>query len=409
MSTVGCVKKSDIVIVGAGAAGTQVAQVLSRAGKTAVLVDSRDEPVELPPLTDGLFGEALTVTPLPVPEGIQRMTAEAVRVEQGAVHLGDGRVLEAESIVIATGLTPRPSPIAGGFSVGSLAEAQALREAVIGGGSSLPRLGVLGSGFLALEIARSAADRGAEVSLHLRGDLPLPGASPELGQAVLELNEAAGVSFVPRDPNPDAASVDVWAAAVGSRPVVPECPWPLTFSGRLAVGADLQVAPGVWAIGDCAEVVEGPNAGLGDGGAEPTALSQGLWLGRVLTGEDVDAEWHEVPSRWSFQGTTRVFTAGAAYRVCDPTPVVLGDPHAGRGQLLFFGGPHDDSVLLRVETIGVPPAHNAAKRLLGPVLAEGLDPIAEGRDLPGAVTRAEAAAPDFDMRARSRQPAGRIA
>ena len=63
-------KKSDIVIVGAGAAGTQVAQVLSRAGKTAVLVDPRDEPVELPPLTDGLFGEALTITPLPVPEGI---------------------------------------------------------------------------------------------------------------------------------------------------------------------------------------------------------------------------------------------------------------------------------------------------------------------------------------------------
>lgn len=409
MSTVGCVKKSDIVIVGAGAAGTQVAQVLSRAGKTAVLVDPRDEPVELPPLTDGLFGEALTITPLPVPEGIQRMTAEAVRVEQGAVHLADGRVLQAESIVIATGLTPRPSPIPGGFTVGSLPGAQALRDAVVGRGDPLPRLGVLGSGFLALEIARSAADLGAEVALHLRGDLPLPGASPELGRAVLELNEAAGVRFVPRDPNPDAASADVWAAAVGSRPVVPDCPWPLTFSGRLAVGADLQVVPGVWAIGDCAEPVEGPNAGLGDGGAEPTALSQGLWLGRVLASDDADAVWREVPSRWSFQGTTRVFTAGAAYRVCDPTPVVLGDPAAGRGQLLFFSGPHDDSVLVRVETIGLPPAHNAAKRLLGSVLAEGLDAIADGRDLPGAVTRAEAAAPDFDMRARSRQPAGRIA
>lgn len=405
----GCVKKSDIVIVGAGAAGTQVAQVLSRAGKTAVLVDPRDEPVELPPLTDGLFGEALTVTPLPVPEGIQRMTAEAVRVEQGAVHLADGGVLEAESIVIATGLAPRPSPIPGGFTVGSLPQAQALRDAVVGGGDSLPRLGVLGSGFLALEIARSAADRGAEVSLHLRGDLPLPGTSPELGQAVMGLNKAAGVRFVPRDPNPDDAAADVWAVAVGSRPVVPDCPWPLTFSGRLAVGADLQVVPGVWAIGDCAEPVEGPSSGLGDGGAEPTALSQGLWLGRVLAGEDVDAVWREVPSRWSFQGTTRVFTAGAAHSACHPDPVTLGDPRGGRGQLLFFSGPHDDSVLLRVETIGMPPAHNAAKRLLGPVLSEGLDAIAEGRQLPGSVTRAEAAAPDFDMRKRSRQPAGRIA
>ncbi len=423
----GGVKKSDIVIIGGGAAGSQIAQVLSRAGKTAVIVDPRDEPVELPPLTDGLFGDELTVTPLPVPPGTARITAEAVRVEQGAVHLADGRVLEAESIVIATGLSPRRSPIPGGYTVGSLPEAQALRAAVLGtesanptpeasveGGApkptgSLPRLGVLGSGFLALEIARSAADRGVEVSLHLRGDLPLPGTSPELGRAVLALNEAAGVRCVPHDPNPDVASADVWAAAVGSRPVLPECSWPLTFSGRLAVGADLQVVPGVWAVGDCAEPVEGPNAGLGDGGAEPTALSQGLWLGRVLAGEDVDARWHEVPSRWSFQGTTRVFTAGASYSACDPNPVALGDIRAGRGQLLFFSGPEDDSVVLRVETIGLPPAHNAAKRLLGPVLAEGLDAIAEGHQMPGAVTRKEAEAPDFDMRRRVRQPAGRIA
>lgn len=394
-------KKAEIVIVGGGAAGNQLAHVLSRAGTKAVIVDSQPEPVELPPLTDGLFADELTVAPLPVPEGITRIEGTASRVEQGAVHLEGGRVIEADVVVIATGLAPRTAPIAGAHTVSSLESARALREAVLTGAPI--RLGVLGSGFLALEIARSAADRGVDVSVHLRGDLPVPHCSPQLGQVLVDINADAGVAFVPSDPAPEPASADVWAAAVGSQPVLPECPWPQTLSGRLAVDEGLQAAPGVYAIGDCAEPVEGPSAGMAEYGAEPQALSQGLWLGQMLTGQTKDSAWRDVPSHWSFQGSTRVFTDGAAYRSCDPTPVVLGSPEDGRGQLLFFSGPDDDSIMLRAETVGMPPAHNAAKRLLAPVLADGLDAIAEGREIPGALTRAEASEPGFDMRKRSRQ------
>lgn len=411
--------RGGIVIVGGGAAGTACAQALSAAGGRAVLIDARPEPAELPPLSKSLFADDLDLRPHPreLP-GIEALAGTVERIAEDAVHLADGTAVPYGTLVLATGLRPRPAPPAlrGAHLVSDAEAARGLRAQAPG-----RELGILGSGFLALEAARGAADAGLTPTVHLRGALPLPGLHPHTARAVRDLHAAAGVRFAPYDPEPAPAAHPLWLAAVGAEPALPPLPqgWQSDVRGFAEVDAWLRIigAGGrAYAIGDAAHVLRGPMAGYPPTAAESVALSQGAWLGARLAdprlgggdepgpdepgaGEAV-AAWTDVPWHWSFQGPVRVFTAGMPASSADPDAVIVGDLSVGRGQALLFESRGDDAELVGAETLGPPPAHTAARRVLAARLEGG---AGEGR---AQLTRGEAAREGFDLRQWARAHRG---
>jgi pyruvate/2-oxoglutarate dehydrogenase complex dihydrolipoamide dehydrogenase (E3) component len=94
---------ASIVVLGAGAIGTELSQVMARFGTTVTIVEALDR---LLPLEEPEVGAALAETF--AAEGIMVHTgvmASAVRrTDDGvAVELADGTVLEAERVLVATG------------------------------------------------------------------------------------------------------------------------------------------------------------------------------------------------------------------------------------------------------------------------------------------------------------------
>ena len=396
-----------VVIIGGGAAGTACAhsfvQTIAQAESGmadecgVTVVDPLEQPVELPPLSKSLAAEELSLVPHMAGENVVRVqgtasevreaneTSEARPAEPSArprytVETSAGE-LPADAVVYATGLTPKV-PSFDALTVYDRASATRAHQAIHALEPSTS-VGVLGSGFLALEIARGLADAGHHPHVYLRGNRPLPKVSAQLAQAVMALHEH--VTFVPHTPEPNPTQHPLWFAAVGATSAGPALPHaeaspttnPAPAHAGYPVGPDLQVTglPGVYAIGDCARIEKGPMKGIEP--AEAAATSMGRWLGAVLgeqaTGEKATGEraageqtategttWIDVPWHWSFQGPVRIFTAGHNLSATSGEPVLLGDP-THRAQWLFFT---PDNVLARVETLNNPGAHNAAKRVL---------------------------------------------
>ncbi|MGS0897209.1 NAD(P)/FAD-dependent oxidoreductase [Burkholderia stagnalis] len=164
-----------VVIVGAGHSGGRAAISLRQAGyegPVTVVGDEPHLPYERPPLSkDVLTGAASPGSTHLQDEaawqangiGLRlRSHVEAVDREAKTIQLDDGTTLPYDVLILATGARARPFPgeCAAGASVHllrSLNDAAALRCALRSGA----RLGVLGAGFIGLEVASSALKLGA--------------------------------------------------------------------------------------------------------------------------------------------------------------------------------------------------------------------------------------------------------
>ncbi|MCT1889865.1 FAD-dependent oxidoreductase [Brevibacterium luteolum] len=364
-------RMETLAIIGAGLAGTECARAYVGGGGTAdvILIDPRPVPSELPPLSKTLFADELNHVPLLRPDGIRLVEGEVTKVEADGrgLHLADGQRIDCNALVVAAGLRARrpQTELPGGpvHTIRSAADAEAIRAAT----GDNADIGVLGSGYLALEAARSAADAGHRVTVYLRGDRPLIGRHHEaIGRALMERHAKAGVNFLlDADPS-DYTAHDVWIAAIGGAALTATLPeeWDRDASGHLLVDGSLRLtidgkpAENVWALGDIAHLASGPLADVGPMESEATAASQGTWLGKQLAAGSTDEKWDDVPWHWSFQGPERVFAAGRVTGT--DTAIVSGDEQSGRFQVLHF----IDGVLSGVETLNQPPAHNAARKIL---------------------------------------------
>lgn len=422
--------RDPILVIGAGEAGVRCAHALAQAGLPVHVISPDGElGVELPPLSKTLFTETLTTAHHHLDDTVQVIRGRAIGLDPTArtVELDTGERLRGSAIVIATGSTARTLDLElpGGpvFTLHSASDATAIREHLaesIEIPSAAPAdIGIIGSGFLALELARGAVDAGHTATVHLNGPRPLPRLSAPLSDAVMALHESAGVRFVPHSTPVDYVARDFWITAVGAQAATDFAGRGVqrTSTGALLTDAHLRVlaaggAPleAVYAIGDCGQVAHGPMAAYGPQESEPVAASQGEWLGRFLGAASNHAEspghaepgpsehvepghsaptaaWSDLPWHWSFQGPVRVFTAGMSASASQGEPVVLGDLATGRGQVALFASAADDAPLVGVETLGPPKPHLAARRLL----ASGAVP-----------TRAQVSALDFDLVAASR-------
>ncbi len=158
-----------MVIVGAGECGTRAAFALREngwEGRVTLIGAEPDAPYERPPLSKTWTLKPICDDALLRSSDITFLAGTEVADLDPAAHeltLGDGSTLGYHRLLLATGARARPLPLRGApvHMVRTHAEAQALRAELSAG----VRVGVIGGGFIGLELAAAASTLGATVTV----------------------------------------------------------------------------------------------------------------------------------------------------------------------------------------------------------------------------------------------------
>lgn len=336
--------RAEVAIVGNGVAGYACAARLAKHGIRPLLI-GRGLPVDRPPLTKAALADGeprLLATAEKLAErGIDVLGAMVDEAELAARCLvAGGEEVEADAIVLATGLSYRPPPIPGLEVAHVNATPGGMRRlaAALAGG---PRsVAVLGGGLIGVETAATLVGQGHAVTvLDLlprpfdRLHEPLPAIAeatlaelgiPFVGSASVEQVVSEDDGRVTSCHKRGSLTTDVVVAALGGRVVAP--PWFAdgasdakrldgalggSLEGPLEVGSDMAVAglPGVHAAGDLVLV---PHARFG-----PIRFPH--WDAAIGTGEQaadaiagVAQPYERLPYWWSDIGPRRLAEVGWA-------------------------------------------------------------------------------------------------
>ncbi|WP_376996764.1 NAD(P)/FAD-dependent oxidoreductase [Bordetella pertussis] len=284
----------SIVIVGAGQAGAVAAASLRQLGYRGGLTLVGQEahpPYERPPLSKAVLQGTATHAEAAVhPAGfyaendIALLTETAVAALDPAartVRLADGRTLPYDRCLLATGGHARELPAlprgrAGVHYIRTLDDALDLRAALRPG----VRAAVIGGGFLGLEVASTARELGAKVTVIENGSRLLERALPaivsdwlaervrasgvdlRLGGAIAAIGDGPPYAITLADGT--QVNADLIVVSIGLAPEVTlagEAGLPLDDNGGICVDSQARTAdPQVYAAGDCASQ---PRACLG--------------------------------------------------------------------------------------------------------------------------------------------------
>jgi len=192
------------VVVGGSLAGLRAAEALRRGGHDGPLTvvgAERHRPYDRPPLSKQVLtgkiepGQAeLHIEAGFEAEWLLGVTATGLDLVGRRVKLGGGDDLPYDRLVIATGAHPRLLPMApagpGVHYLRTIDDATSLRDDLAGA----QRVVVIGAGFIGLEVAASAHQRGLEVSVLEALPVPLERAiGAEMGEALARWHRAHGV------------------------------------------------------------------------------------------------------------------------------------------------------------------------------------------------------------------------
>jgi 3-phenylpropionate/trans-cinnamate dioxygenase ferredoxin reductase subunit len=403
-----------IVIVGAGHGGAQLAFSLRQGGYAGpvVLVDGEGElPYQRPPLSKAYLTGALEADGLRfraadfyAAQHIERCTGRVVQIDRAAkqVRLADGSVLGYGHLVLATGGQARQLAVpghelAGVHSLRSLGDAQALRDAL----ASASRVAVIGAGFIGLEFAAVAAQRGLPVTVIEALERPMARAvSPAVSQLFHAAHARAGVQWRLGDSvaalqgdagrvtgvvcgSGDTIAADLVVCGIGMAPHVE-----LAREAGLAVGngivVDEQLLTGDAAISAIGDAAEFPEAWSGQRlrlESVQAAVDQARHVAARLLGKAQPEPYRAFPWFWSDQGALKLQIAGLP-ALCSEF-VTVGDAADDQATVLGFRAER----LFAVETVNRAAEHMLARRALG-----------AGRVL----TLVEARAAGFDFKAWGR-------
>lgn len=193
-----------------------------------------------------------------------------------------------DQLVIATGATPVRPPVPGidapgVYGVQTLDDGQALLERLAAPGPDGPprRAVVIGGGYIGIEMAEAMKQRGLEVAVLDRSAQPMSTLDPDMGVLVHEQMEALGIDVVTHadvrgvEIGPDGRvravatadaeyPADLVVLGTGVRPsseLAREAGLPLGDSGGIRTDLRMRVwgqdprHAGIWAAGDCVEVL----------------------------------------------------------------------------------------------------------------------------------------------------------
>ncbi|KQU25510.1 pyridine nucleotide-disulfide oxidoreductase [Methylobacterium sp. Leaf94] len=396
-----------VLIVGAGAAAVACVKTLRREGYDGhITLVGREAH---PPYDRTKLSKQFLAKPTP-PEKVliepdfaqanrvERVTGDVTRVDPArrAVTLADGRTLEADAILVATGsravMPDFPGKDLGGvFTLRSLDDAVRVSEAA----GEAKSVVVVGAGFIGLEAAAFLTKRGLSVTVLAREDIPFAKRFGEaVGATLKQYHAGNGVTFetgsVARITGTDRVEAvetedgrrlpaDIVLVGAGARPetgliggVTPD------EDGGLAVGGDLKLAEGVWIAGDIAafpETASGETARI-----EHWRLAQqhGTHVAHAILGRG--GAFAGVPFFWSNQGDKRLDYGG--YAKGFDRIVLQGDPAALDFIAYYVKG---DRVTAAC-SIGRNKAFTAFLHLLGLGRLPSAAEIEAGADLPALAT-----------------------
>lgn len=342
-------------MVGASLAGSRAAEALRKQGfeGSLQLVGAEPHlPYDRPPLSKEVLAGDVEPAQTALRDDshwadldVELVLGEPARALDPAsrtLHVGD-RGVGYDGLIIATGTRARLLPFGhdlGGVHVlRTLDDAVALRDTL----AELPRVVVIGGGFIGAEVASVARNRGCDVTVVEALPAPLTrGLGPTIGAACATLHADHGTTLrvgvgvdgiegangqVGRVRLTDGTELEADVVVVGVG-AVPATEW-LEGSGLMlhdGVVCDATLAagpPGVYAAGDCARW---PNTGA-DGVEMRTehwtnAVEQGAAAAaNLLTGPQAAQPFSSVPFVWSDQYGTRIQIAGHVQ--ADDTPEVL--------------------------------------------------------------------------------------
>lgn len=364
-----------IVVVGASLAGLRACEALRQEGfdGTITLIGAEAEmPYDRPPLSKKVLAGEWEADRIRLRKAEEFATlgldlrlgapAEALDTDGRTVTVG-GEEIAYDGLIVATGAAPRRLPgqpdHPAVVTLRTLADSLALRDRLTEGA----HLVVIGAGFIGLEVAATARQRGCRVTV-LEG-LPAPlvrGLGEAMGHAVAGVHTRNGVDLRCRvqvvrmeAEGPDRAvvhlgdgtSVEADTVLVGIG-VTPSIGWlegsGLTLRDGVVCGPTLSAGvPGVYAAGDCARW---PNGAFltAEGHREEmrvehwtNASEQGAAAARNLLAElagTTPEPFESVPFFWSDQFDSRIQFIGRAHGD-DEVHVFAGDPATGPFAALY--------------------------------------------------------------------------
>lgn len=383
----------SVIIIGAGHAGVQAAESLRTAGygDAVVLLDKDDRlPYQRPPLSKDYMKADSDATPLPLRgEGFYadheidlRTDSEVVRIDPGAseVHTSRGDVLPFTDLIIAAGADARRATCSGALDLQgvhylrTVSDAEALRSRLDGGAR---RVVVVGAGFIGLEFAAVAAQRGLDVTVIDFAQRPMQRVlSPSMSAYFAQVHQDLGVKlsfdeglghFIGdggRITGVIGTSGKIYPCDLAVVGLGVNTDQPLADSAGIACDRGILVdehlltnVPHIYAIGDLALF---PARGSGHHlrlESVQNATDMAKTVARSIASSS-PVRHHATPWFWSNQGPARLQIAGIA----DPAGVVVerGDRHAGKFSQFIF----HDGKLVAVESVNAPADHVAARKLL---------------------------------------------
>lgn len=394
---------THVVVVGGGhAAASLCAQLRQRGFTGRISLVSQEElpPYHRPPLSKKFLGggmaeQALAIRPSAwyTEQGIdlhlgQTVTALLPGEQNGQaahnVQLGDGRVLQAPVVVLATGTRARPWP--GPEPVGTLRTLQdsrqcretwqALLQALWPSGRA-PRLCMVGGGYIGLEVAATARQLCLNVQVVEQAPRLLARvASPLLAQWVQQWHEAQGVEVcLGASAQESLAQADIALAGIGAlaNDELARSAGLACEDGIVVDGACRCSVPGIWAIGDVTRFhYRGQALRLE---SVQNANDQASVCARSILGEVV--QYRPVPWFWSDQYQHKLQMVGWVTPADGQTQDVARVSNEHQRSVWRFG---QDGRLLAVEAANDAPAYAIAKRWLeaaalrGESSVSGLDP-----------------------------------
>jgi 3-phenylpropionate/trans-cinnamate dioxygenase ferredoxin reductase subunit len=385
---------SDILIVGAGQAGLQIAVSLREGGfegRVTIVGTEAYTPYQRPPLSKAfLHGEAdiesleLRAADFYQENRIDLICGETVTAIEfdgatGRATTDSGRVIDFDGLALATGSEPRRLAIEGAdldgvLSLRDIDDAVELKRRWDGAATVV----VIGGGFIGLEVAAGATKDGKKVTvLEVLDRLIARAVSPEMSEFLRAAHERRGtavrlgvriaglvgengrVTGVELEGG-EVVPADIVMVGIG---VVPrgdlaETLGLETIGGAVVVDEFAQTSrPGIVAAGDSVLL---PHP-LGGGGpvrleSVQNAVDQAKVAARTLLGERV--AYDAVPWFWSDQADLKLQIAGLSTGY-DAT-VLRGDPDSEQFSILYYR----DGRLIAIDTVNHVHDYLSAKRAL---------------------------------------------
>ncbi len=201
---------STFAIVGGGLAGAKAAEALRDKdfdGHIVMFAAEEHLPYERPPLSKEFllgkkqFGEFTAASSAWYRDHHVELQlgTEVTAIDPGAhtVALPDGSTVRYDKLLLATGSRPRKPPIPGADADGvhylrTIDDSESLNSLLVEGTS----LAIIGAGWIGLEVAAAARERGATVTVVETAATPLQASlGRELGDVFAQLHRAHGVDL----------------------------------------------------------------------------------------------------------------------------------------------------------------------------------------------------------------------